>query len=79
MNHKLLKARRKQLGYTVREVSKRTGLANGTITAFERPGYDPKLSTFTLIAKCYRLDRAALLNNKLKPSEFHLAEVNGAG
>lgn len=81
MNHRLIKARRAHLGYKVRDVTKRTGLANATVTAFERKGYDPKVSTFQVMARCYELDPSLLLNDKLKPSdhEFHLAVTSGAG
>lgn len=81
MNHRfdLLKKRRQDLGLTVRDVNKRTKLAYATVTAAERRNYDPKVSTLKKLAKCYQLDPSSLLNDKLKPEDFHSAVVNGAG
>lgn len=71
--------RRELLGWTVRDASKKAGLANGTITAAEDPSSDPKESTLVKLANGYAIDPSALLNPSLSPYEVSSGGLNSAG
>lgn len=81
MNHRydLFRWRRKQLGYSFGDVATISKLAKGTVIGAEKRNANPQASTLKRLAKCYGLDPSSSMNFNLKPDDFHLAVVNGAG
>lgn len=81
MNHRydLLKARRKQLGLTQRQVGRDTGLAKNTVALSEERDGNPQASTLKKLCIRYGLDPSASMNFKLRSKDFASAVVNSGG